>query len=172
MASGDTLIVAKAMQGMPPATLSAGLSTLTGGATPSEQIPRWAFDDSTVEYMDFVLRMPRNYGGGGVTISFLTGGAATSNAYVIGAAFRRVQDDAEDLDSTAHSYDFNDSSGITTPSAVGEVGYDDVAFTNGADMDSVAAGELFILRVRRNTGSGSDTMTGDMYLYGFEIRET
>ena len=171
MASGNEMFRASAMSGIPPASSYPDLGVLAGGATPAEQIPRWGFDDSSVEYLDFVLELPASYSGGGLTISFKTGGAATSGAYVLSAAIRRIQDDAEDIDS-AHSYDFNDSSAITTPSAVGEVGYDNITFTSGADMDSLAAGEMFVLRIRRNTGSGSDTMTGDMYFYSLVGKET
>jgi hypothetical protein len=36
-------------------------------------------------------------------------------------------------------------------------------------MDSLADGETFVLRIRRNTGSGSDTMTGDAELWAWTL---
>lgn len=174
MASGNTLLFVTAANGIPPnATTAAQLTTLTGGATPGEQVLLWNFDDATIEYVDFDLVLPSNYAGGGLTLVLCWGAAsATSGNVIWGAAIRRNNDDAEDWDSTAHSYDFNDTSGVAAPSAVGEVSYDNITFTSGSDMDSLATGENFFLRIRRNASSGSDTMSGDARLRSIEIRET
>lgn len=146
---------------------------IAGASTPNERVLAWAFDDTTTEYVDIRLTMPSNYAGTtGVTIKFKSSSTATSNTYVLSAAFRRIQDDAEDLDTTAQTYDYNDTGAITPASASGEITYDSLTFTNGADMDSVVAGEDFILRVRRNPGSGSDTVTGDVFLQTIEMLET
>jgi hypothetical protein len=88
--------------------------------------------------------------------------SATSGVCRWGAAIRRLNDDAEDLDS-AHTYDYNDTDD-TAASASGELSYPTIAFTDGADMDSLADGETFILRVRRNASHANDTMTGDAEL--------
>ena len=45
-----------------------------------------------------------------------------------------------------------------------------IAFTDGVDMDSVAAGERFRIKITRD--AASDTATGDAELTGIEIRET
>ena len=45
-----------------------------------------------------------------------------------------------------------------------------VAFTNGTDMDSVAAGEAFRIKLTRD--AVSDTAAGDAELHAVEIRET
>ena len=83
-----------------------------------------------------------------------------------------VADDAEDLDTTAHTYDYN-AVVATAPSAVGEVAYDNITFTNGADMDSVVAGDYFILRVTRDpTPSSGTDVTGDASLHAIYIKET
>lgn len=173
MASGNTLLIVTAANGIPPASTAAQLGTITGGATPAEQVQVWDFDSGTIEYVDFDLVLPSNYSGGGLTLVLCWAAAsATSSNVIWGAAIRRNNDDAEDWDSTAHSYDFNDTSGVTAPSAVGEFSYDNITFTSGADMDSLAAGENFFLRIRRNASSGSDTMSGDARLRSIEIRET
>jgi hypothetical protein len=168
MASGDTLLILRAGDGTPPATLSGGLTSIAGTSTPAERFTVVGFDDTTVEHWDYHLVMPQHYGGGGLTLRFLTGGAAASGNYVLSAAFRRIEDDTDDLDTTAHTYAYNDTSAITAPSVIGEVGYDSLTFTDGADMDSVAAGDAFVLRVRVNGG----TIVGDTYLYRLEVRET
>ncbi len=83
---------------------------------------------------------------------------------------RRIQDDAEDIDAS-HTYDYNDVDD-TAASASGELSYPTLAFTDGADMDSWAAGEVAIIRVRRNASHANDTMTGDAQLVGMWGRET
>jgi hypothetical protein len=171
MASGNTLLVLTARDGIPTATAYAAHAIFAGAATPAEGVPVLAFDSATDESVDFVCVMPRHYGGGGVTLTLYWASTQTSNACVWGAAFRAVPDDAEDVNTTAHSYDFN-SVTATTASAAGEFAYDAITFTDGADMDSVAAGEMFILRIRRDADNGSDNLTGDAYLAAIEIRET
>ena len=96
--------------------------------------------------------------------------SAVSGGVRLEAALRRLQDDAEDADSS-HTYDFN---GVTdtVPNAAGEVGYANITFTDGADMDSVADGELFILRLRRKHDDAGDDATGDLELLGFVGKET
>lgn len=171
MATGDTLLVLTPLDNTPPATLYATFDTMVGTSTPAESIPLLDFDDSTVEYADFHgLVMPRNYSGGGVTLTFYHSAAANTGVFGINAAFRAVPDDTEDLDTTAHTYDYNEVA-ATVASVVGEIAVDTLAFTDGADMDSVAAGGYFILRVKRNTSVASDA-TGDCSIHAIEIKET
>jgi hypothetical protein len=173
MASGDTLIILTPLDNVPPATLFATFDTMVGTSTPVESIPVLDFDDTTQEYADFYCVMPRNYAGGGVTVTIGYSAAETSTDVVNWeCAFRRVQDDAEDLDTTAQTYDYNETID-TAPSDVGEVAYATITFTNGADMDSVAVGEYFILRVTRDPTPESGTdVTGDASLHFIEIKET
>lgn len=168
MASGDTLLVLRPAHGVPTATVSAALFSIAGASTPNERWTVAAYDDTAVEHWDFQLIMPNTYDGGGITLRFTSGGAAASGNYVLSAAFRRIEDDVDDLDTTSHTYDYNDTSAITAPSVIGEVGYDTLTFTSGADMDSVAVGDAFVLRVRVNGG----TIVGDTYIHCIEVRET
>jgi hypothetical protein len=172
MASGDTLLVLTPLDNTPPATLYATFDTVTGTSTPVEAIPVLDFDDTTAEYADFYCVLPRNYASGGLTVTFAWSSAATANTVVLRAAIRRVNDDAEDLDTTAHTYDFNTSGALTPASAVGEVVYDAISFTDGADMDSLAIGEYFVLRVGRLPTDGNDTHAGDVSIHAIEIKET
>jgi len=171
MAAGDTLLILTARDGVPTATAAAAHAIFAGAATPGEGVPVIAFDSGTDENVDFTCVMPRHYAGGGITLTLIWASTQTSNACVWNAAFRAVPDDAEDVNTTAHSYDFNAVT-ATTASAAGEFAYDTIAFTDGADMDSVAAGEMFILRVKRDADNGSDNLTGDAYLAAIEVRET
>lgn len=170
MASGNSLIDLTPQTFSPPATAAAQFDIIAGTSTPAESIPVLAFDTTTVEYADFRCKMPAHYAGGGVTIIICSSAGTTTGTLQWAIAFRAIKDDAEDLDTTAQTYDYNTVNIGTLASAVGEVTYDNITFTDGADMDSTAAGDEFILRIRRDTGS--DTASTDCYIHGIEIRET
>lgn len=147
---------------MPPATLAPALDVRPGGSTPAEQVKLYDFDDTTIEYLDLLCRMSDSYTGNGLTFDFgWSATSATSGDVEWEAAIRRIADDAEDIDG-AHTYLFNAVTS-TAPSASGEISNDVITFTNGADMDSVAAGENFILRMRRN--AAADDLVGDAELW-------
>lgn len=169
MASGQ--VVVQVLEIMPPGTLFAALTKRAGGSTPAEGVLVWAFDAATIEYLDFKCYLLPNYAGGGLTFTLpWSATSATSNATRWGIAVRRVADDAEDIDA-AHTYDYNDVDD-TAASASGELSYPTVAFTDGADMDSWAAGEIAIVRVRRNASHANDNMTGDAELWTIIGKET
>ncbi len=171
MATGNTLLWLSPLSSCGPNATAAQFDTIVGTSTPAESVPVLAFDSTTAEYADFRAKMPQHYGGGGVTLHLATGGGGAAGTYNFRAAFRAIEDDTEDLDTTAHTYDYNDVD-ITGPSAIGEVVIDTLAFTDGADMDSTGAGDEFILRIGRNPADAQDTMAADAYLHGIEIRET
>lgn len=168
MASGQ--VVGQISEVMFPGANFPELVVRTGGSTPAERVNLFRFDAAIIEYLDFKV-MLRGYGGGGLTLT-LPWSAATAVTGVTrwGAAVRRMQDDLEDID-IAHTYDYNDVDD-TAPSASGELSYPTLTFTDGADMDSWANGEMAIVRVRRNASHANDTMAGDAELWGIEIRET
>lgn len=170
MASGQVVGIINNI--MPPATSGAQPTVRAGGSTPAENVPLWAFDASSIEYLDYYCTL-KNYASGGLTVELKWAAAsATTGSVVWGAAVRRAADDAEDLD-TSHTYDFNNASAAAAPSASGELSYDNVTFTDGADMDSLANNEAFVLRVRRDPTNGSDDMAGDAQLWpSIVIRET
>lgn len=167
MASGDPVV--QILKIMPPGASAATLDVRAGGSTPAESVMVFDFDDSADEYMDFLCRLC-GYDGSGLTIGTpYSMSSAVANQVRIEAAIRRMNDDAEDIDS-AHSYDYNGVSD-TVPSAAGELSYPTITFSDGADMDSLADGEVFILRIHRDYDHGDDTANGDMELwmpYGVE----
>jgi hypothetical protein len=174
MASGNTLAIFRAQDCQPPATAYAQFDTVAGASTPAESIPVLDFEDGTAtagEYADFYGILPRTYANGGLTVYIHWLSTATTGACVWKAAFRRIADDAEDLDTTAHSYDYNAVT-ATTASAAGELDYASITFTDGADMDSLAVGEAFILRIFRDADDAGDTLSGDASLFAVEIKET
>jgi len=166
VASGQVVVKVNAIQ--PPATVGAVFGVRTGGSSPAEQVPYYAFDAAADWYLDFFCTLV-GYGGGGLTFR-LTGMAATATTggALMALAIRRLTDDAVDVD-TAQTYDYNEVR-VPAPSASGELTYDTITFTNGADMDSVANNEDFILRLRRrgsdNTATTGDDMAGFYQLIG------
>lgn len=169
MASGQSCV--EVIEAIPPATSYATLDARVGGSSPAESVSVWDFDASAIEYMDFLCRLSENYAGGGLTFTLpWSAASATSGATRWGVAIRRMTDDAEDID-TAKTYDFNEADD-TAASASGELSYPTITFTDGADMDSWAAGDLAVVRVRRNATHANDTMTGDAELWGVFGKES
>jgi hypothetical protein len=171
MASGQTLVIFTARDGVPTATSGAVHGVLAGASSPAEGVPYLAYDSASDESCDFQGVLPRSYAGGGLTLYLHWASTATTGAVVWNAAFRRIADDAEDINTTAHTYDYNAVT-ATTASPAGELDYASITFTDGADMDSLAVGESFVLRITRDANNGSDDMSGDAYLVAIEIKET
>lgn len=167
MASGQIMTLIE----MPsPTTSFAPLSVRTGGSSPAENMPCWLFDQSAIEYKDFWVYLS-NYGGGGLTLTIPWAAvSATTGVVRWSAALRAIPDDTEDVD-VAQTYDFNDTD-ATTATASGELAYDTVTFTNGADMDSIANNQVGILRIRRNASHANDTLVGDAQMTMPILRET
>lgn len=166
MASGDTLVIFTALNNEPPVANFATLDT-------RNSIPVLDFNADADESAEFGSFMPRNYDGGGITVTLgwmATDTTVTPHNCIWDVAFKSVSDDADDLDSKA--YAAVNSVTDAEASASGEVAYAVVTFTDGADMDSVAAGEYFRLKVTRDADNGSDTLTDDAELLFVEIKET
>jgi len=162
MASGDPVV--QVLRIMPPGASSATMDARAGGSTPAENVTVWDFDASSDEYLDFLCQLV-GYDGGGLTFTLpWSASSATSGQVRWEVAVRRLNDDAEDID-VSHSYAFNGVSD-TAPSASGELSYPTVTFTDGADMDSWADGELAIVRVHRDYDHADDGMSGDAELWG------
>jgi len=168
MASGDTVVLI--LQETPPGSLNALNDFRPGGSTPAETVPVLDFDAATAWYYDFKCFLA-GYDDGGLTFTLpWSASTATSGQTRWEIAIRRIEDDAEDIDS-AHTYIYNGVSD-TAPSASGEVSYPTIAFTDGPDMDDWEEGEMAIVRVRRDPDHGDDNMTGDAELWGLIGKET
>ena len=155
----------------PTETLNATLSVALGASTPKEAIYGIDFDDTTVEYADFVSAMPSSYMGGGVTITIIWTAAQNTNKGIWSGAFRRIISNGTNLLTDAFTYDYNTTGDIDPATTVGKVKYSTMTFTNGADMDSVVAGDMFIFRIKRPAPSGTK-ITGDITIREIVISET
>lgn len=163
MATGHTLLYFTPLANEPPSTNYATLDTRNGH-------PVLCFDTTTQETAIFSGLMPRAYSGLGVTV-YVHHMAATATSGTIGwdVSFERMSDATTDLDSDSFA-SAQTVTAATVPGTSGVVAVTNVAVTNGANMDSVAAGEAFRIRIRRDVSN--DTAAGDAQLLAVEIKET
>jgi hypothetical protein len=162
MSSGDTLLQFTPDSYEPPASNYATLDV-------RNQHPVLDFDDTTQEGALFSAILPRHYSGGGMTV-YAHWSATSAVTGTIGwdVAIERVGT-AQDTDSDS----FASAQTITAATVSGTSGIvtiTNVAISDGANIDSVAVGELFRLRIRRDVAN--DTAVGDAELHGIEIKET
>ena len=164
MASGQTLLVFNALSGTAPSTNFATLDQRNNHAVLD-------FDAAVAESIDFEQLLPRNYNGGGITAVIVWSAAtATTGNVKWNLAFERHQDEVDDTDSD--SFAAAQTVTATAPTTNGARQYSSIAFTDGAQIDSLAAGESFRVRLTRDAANAADTMVGDAEFARLELRET
>lgn len=164
MATGETLVVFRAGEQDPtPTSNFASLDTRNGH-------PVLDFDATTQETAIWSGVLPRHYAAGGITV-YLHWSATTATTGTIGfdVAFERIGDGQQDIDADGFAT-AQTVTAATVPATSGHVDITNVAVTNGANIDSLAVGEAFRLRVRRDVAS--DTAAGDAELLAVELKET
>jgi len=163
MASGDTLLTISPLQASFPSS---------NPATPDSRNthPVLDFDTTTQETVYFAnLIMPRHYAGGNI-IAYVhhAASSATSGTIGWGITFERVGT-AQDLDSDGFATE-KIITAATVSGTAGIITVSNATLTAGAtDTDSVAAGEAFRIRLRRDVAN--DTATGDAEFYALELKE-
>lgn len=162
MATGDTLAVFTPTHNEPTTVNSATLDVRSDHLVLD-------FDDSTDEYAVFSAILPRQYKGGGLTVTLIwAASTATTGNVEWTVRFERLQEGADDLDSD--SFATAQTAIVATASTSGQVKYTEIAFTN-SEIDGLLTGERFRLKITRNANGAGDTMTGDAELAAVEIRE-
>ena len=164
MASGNTLVVFTPLHNEPPASAFATLDTRNGHVVLD-------FDGTTQEIAIFKDVMPRHYAGGGITV-YVHASLSTAITGTLGwdVTFERVSDSQQDIDADGFAT-AQTITAATVPGTSGFVAILNVAITAGATgTDSVAVGEGFRLRVRRDVVN--DTAAGDAELWAVELKET
>jgi len=164
MAAGDLLADFSPQCNEPPSS---------GAATPDVRggHPVLDFDDSADEAAVFTAILPWHYSGGGITVyavvSFTsdTGDGHTGQLEI---AFERIGDAGQDLDSDGFAAAKELT--VAVPSTCGHTEVGSVAFTDGAEIDGLAAGELF--RVRVVCDASESDFSGDLELERLVLRET
>lgn len=159
------IVIFTAQANQPPASDAA-----TGDTRNSHSVLDFV-DSVTNETALFGAVLGSAYAGGGLTVEiYWMATTATVGDVVWLVAVERHEDDATDLD--ADNFAADNTVTTTTASASGEVRVSTITFTDGADMDSLAAGESFRLRVRRNAVAGGDDLVGDAELLRVVGRES
>lgn len=163
MASGDTLAIFGPLHNEPTLTNFATLDT-------RNQHPLLSFDPTTNQDAVFSSVMPRAYGGGGVT-TYVHYSMATAITGDLDwdVSFERIGDQQQDLDSDGFAA-ANSVDNTTVPGTAGLVDIVNTTFTDGADMDSIAVGEKYRVKVTRD--AVSDTAAGAAQIVALEIKET
>lgn len=164
MASGNTLILFTPLMNEPPAT---NYATFDVTATSLHTV--LDFDQTTQEAAIFKGIMPRHYGGGGITVYVHWACEVNSGTVGWDIAIERVNDGSQSLttDSFASAQTVT---AATVPGTANVIAVTNVTISSGANMDSLAVGEGFRLRIRRDVAN--DTAAGDAQLWAIEIKET
>lgn len=145
----------------PPTSNFATLDTRNGH-------PVLDFDTTTQETAIFSGVMPTGYAGGGITVSVYFVAVPTSGTVGWDVAIERMDASSLDIDSDSFA-SAQTITAVTVPGTSGQILKASVNISNGANMDSLAAGEAFRLRVRRDVAN--DTATGDAELLRVTVEE-
>lgn len=167
MASGNTLLIFSALHAQFPSSNYATIDQ-RNASTPHYVLD---FDESTDESTIFSGIMPQAYSGGGVTVYLhFAMTTATSGEVVWDGAFERIGE-VQDIDSDNFA-SAQSSGAITVSGTSGIPKICSIAFTDGAQIASIVAGEGFRLKITRDADNGDDDASGDAELIFVEIRET
>ena len=167
MASGDTLAIFGPLDGEPPATNYATLDTITAATGVR---PVLDFDGATDETIIFSGVMPSNYDGGGITcVAWAATSAGNTANVALEMAFEQVADGGN-LAAGGSDFAAVNTTGAVAGAATNILFDLTCTFTDGADMDSVVAGDAYRLKVTRDIGIASNT--DDLQLLVIEVRET
>ena len=150
------------VKSMPPSASGAGLSHVSGVVDAGDIasiVPVLTFDDTSSEFMDYLVYMDRNYASGDVKFNIhWTCLEDNPTKAVVWSVGLRSLSSGTDLD-TSHTYSFESASGI---------GHDEhimrttsIVFSSG-EINAWKADDYAILRLGRiATASGEDTVSGD-----------
>jgi hypothetical protein len=163
MASGESLVIFGPAANQPPSTSYATFNTRNGRLV-------LEFDTTTQESAMFASKLPRNYAGGNLTV-YLTWMAATATSGSIGWGVSFERDNPGNLDLDADGWATEQIvTAATVDATCGKASTTSVVCTAGAaGTASLAAGEDFRLRIRRDVAN--DTATGDAQLLSIEVKE-
>jgi hypothetical protein len=147
----------------PPASNYATLDTRNGH-------PVLDFDAATAEAAIFTGLLPLSYGGAGLTVEIgYSMTSATTGTCGWTVEFERVADSQQDTDADGFA-SAQTVAAVTVPATGGHVDVAAVNVSDGANMDGIAAGEQFRIRVKRDVAN--DDAAGEAELHFVRIRES
>ena len=163
MASGDTIFKFSALHNEPPSASAATIDL-------RNQHPVLDHAADSDESSIFSDVLSRNYAAGGLTVfSHWAMSSAESACIDVDMSFERIGFEKQDLDSDGFAA-ANSKADVAVSASSGFVFSASIAFTDGSDMDSIAVGEPFRLKVTRK--SSTDGAAGDAELTKIEGKET
>lgn len=118
----------------------------------------------------FRLYMPKHYAGAtGIDVTALVAATSvTTGNFKLEMSIERIT--GQDID--ADSFAAANATGDIAVSGTSGIGVDAlVQFTDGADMDSVVAGDWYRLKIER-VAAGASEASGDIEILGVEVEET
>lgn len=129
--------------------------------------PVLTFDQTTQQAAIFTAFLPAAYAGGGLTVSVGWSAVPTSGTVGWLVSIERV---GEVLDTDTDSFASAQTiTAATVPGTSGNLDVTSVNIASGASMDSLAAGEMFRIKIERDVAN--DTAAGLGYLHFVEIKE-
>src|SRR3990167_2512806 len=163
---------------MPPILLRPGANEPPAASYATDDLrnghPVLDFDGAADEEAVWTCELPASYAGGGLTVNtWWSLESVTTGSFRVQAAIERIDESGLDVD--ADSFAAFQSAGGSAPATNGMEVNVPVVFTDGAQMDSVVAGEMFRVKIRRDADgtSGTDDISGeDANLYLVQIVET
>lgn len=131
--------------------------------------PVLAFDATTQETCQWTSIAPQGLTGTLTAVISYIMASATTGGVIFGVALEAITDgDATDLDA-GDSFDTDNENGdLTVPGTAGHIDQISITLTNA---DSLAAGDYFRLRLRRDPADANDDATGDCYVLSVELRD-
>lgn len=167
MASGNTLVALFPQDNEPPATVYATFDTRNAH-------PVLDFDDAAAtESAVFTCILPRNYAGGGITVHLHWAATTAVTGNVIWqTSFERIGQASQDIDADGFATAVTWAAVAPDATLSGNVKITNQAHTDGAQIDSIAVGESFRIKIERLGSNASDTMAGDAELVCVELKET
>lgn len=129
------------------------------------------FDATTEENAEFERAMAEDFGTSGFSVEIeWAASSATSGNVVWGVALDRLVIDSTDMDS-ARTYATEKTVTDAAPANSGEFTRAVISFSN-SEIDSIVAGDTYMLKVARVAADGSDTMAGDAELKRVRLIES
>jgi hypothetical protein len=162
MASGDVIEIFYPASNEPPTANYATFDTRNSH-------PVLDFDDTTAEFAIFTGLL-MGYAGGGITVSVgFSATSAITNTIGFTVEIERIGDQVLDVDADSFAT-AQTITAVTVPGTSGFVDVVSVSISNGANMDSLANGEQFRIRLKRDVAN--DTAAGDAEVHWVRIVET
>lgn len=164
MATGDNMGDFGPLQNEPPAS---------NYATIDLDNARPVLDFALNEIAVFSGFLPEHYAGGGLTAEIvyaMSSSTGASKEVQLQAAIERVNDGT---DASSDSFATAQASGdVEVPATAQTTDTITITWTDGAQMDSVAAGEAFRLKITRIAVVDGTEASGDLELIGVHLKET